>query len=48
MDSAAANFYETIARRTGASPEKIMAETLFKFAGDLSVKAVLENRFPKN
>lgn len=48
LDPAAAKFYETIARRTGASAEKIMSETLFKFAGELSVKAVLENKFTKN
>ena len=43
MDSAAADFYETLARRTGTSPEKLMASVLFKFAGELSVKAILEN-----
>jgi transposase len=43
MDSAAADFYETIARRTGTSAEKLMASVLFKFAGELSVKAILEN-----
>ena len=48
IDPAAAKFYETIARRTGLAPERIMAETLFKFAGELSVKAVLEKPFPKN
>ncbi|MBQ4643488.1 MAG: hypothetical protein IJB66_04605 [Oscillospiraceae bacterium] len=48
MDPAAAKFYETIARRTGATTEKLMAETLFKFAGELSVKAVLENRKKEN
>ena len=44
IDPAVAKFYETIARRTGATTEKLMAETLFRFAGELSVKAVLENR----
>lgn len=48
MDPAAAKFYETLARRTGTAPEKIMAETLFRFAGELSVKAVLENRKTEN
>ena len=43
MDSAASDFYEKIARRTGTTAEKLMAETLFRFAGELSVKAVLEN-----
>ena len=43
VDPAAAKFYETIARRTGITAEKLMAETLFRFAGELSVKAVLEN-----
>ena len=48
MDSAAARFYETIARRTGTTAEKLMAETLFNFAGELSIKAVLENRKTEN
>jgi hypothetical protein len=39
----AADFYETLARRTGTSTEKLMASVLFKFAGELSVKAILEN-----
>ena len=43
MDPAAAKFYETLARRTGTTPEKIMASTLFKFAGEISVNAILEN-----
>lgn len=48
MDPAAAKFYETIGRRTNTSPESIMAETLFKIAGELSAKAVLENQNPKS
>ena len=48
IDPAAAKFYETIARRTGTATEKLMAETLFRFAGELSVKAVLENRKTEN
>lgn len=48
LDSAAAKFYETLARRTGTRTEDIIASTLFKFAGELSVKAVLENQHPKN
>ena len=43
IDPAAADFYETLARRTGTSAEKLMASVLFKFAGELSVKAILEN-----
>ena len=43
MDSAAADFYETLARRTRTSTERLMASVLFKFAGELSVKAILEN-----
>ena len=43
MEPAAANFYETLARRTGTSAEKLMASVLFNFAGELSVKAILEN-----
>ncbi len=48
IDPVAAKFYETIARRTGVTPEKLMASTLFRFAGEISVKAVLENTPPKN
>jgi len=44
LDPSAAKFYETLARKTGTSAERLMAETLFGFAGELSVKAVLENR----
>ena len=43
LDSAAEKFYETLARRTGTTPEKLMSSVLFKFAGELSVKAILEN-----
>ncbi|MBP1570090.1 MAG: hypothetical protein J6J07_02640 [Oscillospiraceae bacterium] len=43
MDSTAAKFYETLARRTGTTPEKLMASTLFKFAGEISLSAILEN-----
>ena len=43
LDSAAGKFYETLARRTGTTPEKLMSSVLFKFAGELSVKAILEN-----
>ena len=48
LDPAAAKFYETLARRTGTSAERLMAETLFNFAGELSVRAVLENINPEN
>ena len=48
LEPVAAKFYETLARRTGTLPEKIMAETLFMFAGELSVKAILENMHPEN
>lgn len=48
VDSAAAKFYETIARRTGTTVEKLMAETLFRFAGELSAKAVLEKLETEN
>lgn len=47
MDPAAAKFYETIARRTGTTTENIMASTLFRLAGELSVNAILENQNPK-
>ena len=43
VDPAAAKFYETLARRTGTTAEKLMALTLFKFAGEISVGAILEN-----
>ncbi|MBR5311153.1 MAG: hypothetical protein IKU42_08550 [Oscillospiraceae bacterium] len=46
IDDAAAKFYETIARRTETKPERVMAETLFKVAGELSLKAVLDNQNP--
>ncbi|MBR5872240.1 MAG: hypothetical protein IKZ06_01150 [Oscillospiraceae bacterium] len=48
MDSAAAKFFETLARRTGTSPEKLMASTLFNFAGEISIKAVLEKQGLEN
>lgn len=48
IDPAAARFYETLARRTNTLPEKIMSETLFRFAGELSVSAILENQKPKS
>lgn len=48
MEPSAAKFYETIAGRTGSSTERLMAETLFCFAGELSAKAILENRKTKN
>ncbi|MBQ3531319.1 MAG: hypothetical protein IJA05_05285 [Oscillospiraceae bacterium] len=48
IDPAAAKFYETLARRTGTTPEKLMASTLFKFAGEISVNAILENKQPEN
>ena len=48
VDPAAAKFYESIARRTGTTAEKLMSATLFRFAGELSVKAVLEKNPPKS
>ena len=48
MESAAADFYETVARRTGTTAEKLMASVLFNFAGELSVKAILENMRGEN
>lgn len=48
VDPAAAKFYETVAKRTGTSTEKLMASVLFKFAGELSVKAAREKQKPKN
>ena len=47
IDPAAAKFYETLARKTGTTAELLMASTLFKFAGELSVKAILEKQFPE-
>lgn len=43
MDSAAAKFYETAAEKTGTTAEKLMAESLFNLAGEISLKAVLKN-----
>ena len=48
MEPAAADFYETVARRTGTTAEKLMASVLFNFAGELSVKAILENMRGEN
>ena len=47
IDPAAAKFYETLARRTGTTAEVLMASTLFKFAGELSLNAILEKQFPE-
>lgn len=47
IDPSAAKFYETVARRTGTTPEILMASTLFKLAGEISLGALLEKQFPE-
>ena len=47
IDDAAAAFYEKAGEKTKTEPEKIMAEALFDFAAELSLKAVIFNRKPK-
>ncbi len=47
IDPAAAKFYETLARRTGTTAEALMASTLFKFAGEISIGAILEKQLPE-
>ena len=46
VDPSAAKFYETLARRTGTTAEVLMASTLFRFAGEVSVSAILEKTNP--
>ena len=39
-----ARFYEKIAEKTGRTPETVMAETLFRLAGNVSLSALSEKR----
>ncbi len=48
VDPAAARFYETVAAKTGTTAERLMAATLFSFAGELSAKAAKENQKTKS
>ena len=48
MEDPAARFYERIAEKSGTTPERLMASVLFKFAGELAVKAVKEKQKPKS
>ncbi len=43
LDRAVALFYMRIAQATGKPPEQVMADALFKLAGELSLEA-LQNR----
>ncbi len=43
LDNAVALFYIRIALATGKTPEQVMADALFKLAGELSLEA-LKNR----
>ncbi|MBQ7874578.1 MAG: hypothetical protein IJ306_05400 [Oscillospiraceae bacterium] len=48
VDPAAARFYETVAAKTGTTAERLMSATLFRFAGEIAVKAAKENQKPKS
>ena len=40
LDDATAAFYARIAAYTGRSPEQLLADALFKLAGELSLEAL--------
>lgn len=40
LDPATANFYINIALRAGLPPEQVLADALFKLAGELSLQAL--------
>lgn len=40
LDSAVALFYARIALATGKTPEQVMADALFKLAGELSLESL--------
>ena len=44
LDSAAARFYEAVAAQTGKRPEEVLADALFKLAGELALEALAKNR----
>lgn len=41
------NFYRKIGQQVGRSPEMVMADTLFKTAGELSEKALSKGNSPR-
>ena len=44
LDPAAAEFYRVIAEKTGKTPERVMEDLLFRFAGDISLSALQKSR----
>ena len=44
LDPAAEKFYETIAEKTGKTPEAVMSDLLFRLAGDLSLSTLRKTR----
>ena len=40
LDPAAAEFYHVIAEKVGKTPERVMEDLLFRFAGDISLSAL--------
>ena len=40
LDPSVVLFYTRVALRAGVSPEKVMADALFKLAGELSLEAL--------
>ena len=40
LDAAAAAFYHRLAERVGLSTEQVLADALFKLAGELSLQAL--------
>ena len=40
LDPAAAEFYHVIAEKAGKTPERVMEDLLFRFAGDISLSAL--------
>ncbi len=44
VEQETARFYEKIAEKTGKTTETVMAETLFRLAGNVSLSALSEKR----
>ena len=44
LDSATASFYEMIALHTGLPEERVLADALFKLAGELSLEALCKSK----
>ena len=40
----AARFYESIAQAAGRTPEQVLADALYRLAGELSLEALHKNR----